>query len=256
MTAKKLRLLILALGACGNGLVNAGSGDITGREAEGSVELSNLGEPDAAVLVAVPAKSAAVAPAAPVSAVTAPPPMLPRAARQKGKSAEDSEDASANPASREGTDVARTQADETTAADGGQSAPRPDWAVQQPYASSAGGGATGATPGLGSGSLAGATSVTSGTSGTTGDAGSSAQGNGTQGSGTTGTAGSTGTAGTAGTGQASSVLDSPELLAQRLAQYRQLMLNEPLGQNGLAANPAVQRRYLMINRTGYMGNFQ
>jgi hypothetical protein len=245
MTAKKLHLLILALGACGSGLVNAGSGDITGREAEGSVELSNLGEPDAAVVVAVPAKSAAVAPtAAPVSAATAPSPMLPRVARQKGKSAEDSDDASANPTSREGTDVARTQADETTAADGAQSAPRPDWAVQQPYASSAVGTTpVGATPGVGSPSLAGAPGAPSGTP---------ASGSGTSGAGTQGN----GTQSTGGSGQTSSVLDSPELLAQRLAQYRQLMLNEPLGQNGLAANPAVQRRYLMINRTGYMGNFQ
>jgi hypothetical protein len=249
MTAKKLHLLILALGACGSGLVNAGSGDITGREAEASVELSNLGEPDAAVVVAAPAKSAAVAPAAasaavPTTAAIAPPPMLPRAARQKGKSVEDSDDASANPTSREGTDVARTQADGTTAADGAQSAPRPDWAVQQPYASSAIGVApVGATPGAGSPSLAGTPAAPSG---------APASGSGTSGSGTQGN----GTQSTGGSGQASSVLDSPELLAQRLAQYRQLMLNEPLGQNGLAANPAVQRRYLMINRTGYMGNFQ
>lgn len=49
-----------------------------------------------------------------------------------------------------------------------------------------------------------------------------------------------------------SVLDSPAALEARLAQYRQLMLNEPLGPNGLPPNPAVVRRYLMVNRSGYM----
>jgi hypothetical protein len=47
------------------------------------------------------------------------------------------------------------------------------------------------------------------------------------------------------------VLDSPEVLASRLAQYKDLMLHEPLGSNGLPANPAVVRRYLMTNRAGY-----
>jgi hypothetical protein len=245
MTAKKPHLLLLVLGACASGMVCAGSGDITGREAEGSVELSNLGESDAAVVVAAPVKPLTVTPAgAPTTAATAPPPMLPRVARQKGKSAVDSDDVSASPTSREGDEVARTAVGETITPDGAQSAARPDWAVQQPYASGAVGAApVGATPGVGSPSLAGAPAAPSGTPASgSGTAGGGTQGNGTQSPG--------------GTGQASSVLDSPELLAQRLAQYRQLMLNEPLGQNGLAANPAVQRRYLMINRTGYMGNFQ
>jgi hypothetical protein len=49
-----------------------------------------------------------------------------------------------------------------------------------------------------------------------------------------------------------SILDSPEALAARLAQYRSLMLNEAVQANGMPANPAVVRRYLMVNRATYM----
>jgi hypothetical protein len=49
-----------------------------------------------------------------------------------------------------------------------------------------------------------------------------------------------------------SILDSPEALAARLAQYRSLMLNEAIQGNGMPANPAVVRRYLMVNRAAYL----
>jgi hypothetical protein len=50
---------------------------------------------------------------------------------------------------------------------------------------------------------------------------------------------------------ASSILDSPSALAARLAQYRDLMLSEPLQPNGLPQNPAAVRRYLMVDRAGF-----
>lgn len=50
---------------------------------------------------------------------------------------------------------------------------------------------------------------------------------------------------------AASVLDSPELLNARLLQYRDHMLNEPLQANGLPTNPAVVRRYRMVNRSTF-----
>ncbi len=46
--------------------------------------------------------------------------------------------------------------------------------------------------------------------------------------------------------------DSPEVLASRLAQYRQSMLNPPLLPNGRPANPAIQRRYLMVKKSDYV----
>ncbi len=50
-----------------------------------------------------------------------------------------------------------------------------------------------------------------------------------------------------------SVLDSPTALSARLAQYRDLMLNEPLLANGQPANPAITRRYKMVNKGNYVG---
>lgn len=46
--------------------------------------------------------------------------------------------------------------------------------------------------------------------------------------------------------------DSPEVLASRLAQYRESMLNPPLLPNGRPANPAIQRRYLMVKKSDYV----
>jgi hypothetical protein len=46
--------------------------------------------------------------------------------------------------------------------------------------------------------------------------------------------------------------ETPEALAARWAAYRDLMVLAPRLANGQAENPAVQRRYLMVNR----GNFQ
>ena len=57
---------------------------------------------------------------------------------------------------------------------------------------------------------------------------------------------------TTGAGSAPSAGLSPDQLALRLLQYQEAMLNAPRGTNGLVANPAVQRRYLMTNRAGYM----
>jgi hypothetical protein len=51
---------------------------------------------------------------------------------------------------------------------------------------------------------------------------------------------------------AGQVLDSPDLLAARLAQYRSLMVNEAAQAQFLPPNPAVVRRYLMVNRSTYM----
>jgi len=73
--------------------------------------------------------------------------------------------------------------------------------------------------------------------------------------GATATAGSTGsTAAVTPVAQstASQVLDSPDLLAARLAQYRSLMVNEAAQAQFLPPNPAVVRRYLMVDRSTYM----
>ena len=46
--------------------------------------------------------------------------------------------------------------------------------------------------------------------------------------------------------------DSPGVLQARLAQYRESMLNPPLLPNGRPANPAIQRRYLMVKKSDYV----
>lgn len=244
MIAKKLRQLILACGACCAGFVHAGSGDITGRDAEGSVELSNLDDQDAAVVVAAPAGKAVAAPDVRAAGVAPSRSLAKRASPKKSRSLEDREEDEEVAASSPEDAVAT--APERGAEPGGQGTASADRLASQAYASgiasgSVGGAATGAAPGAGA-PVSGGTPVESAAGGGTGSLpGSPWQGGGSQ--------GGTG-------GQMASVLDSPELLAQRLAQYRDLMLNEPRPNGGLVANPAVQRRYLMINRSGYMGTYR
>lgn len=246
MTAKKLHLLIIALSAFTAGSAIAGTGDITRRDAEGSVELSNLGEQDAAVVVAVPAKSAPVVPAAnSANAAKLLRPALPHTTTLKDKPVKDATDeAVASDASdrsnEEESDIAK-RGDSEVATDGATpAAATPDWAVQQPFATGVLSGAgTPATPESGAGTTADAPAAsTTEMPDTSGIAGAPIQDG--------------GTSGVSSGGQNSAVLDSPELLAQRLAQYRDQMVNAQLGTNGLSQNPAVRRRYLMINRSGYM----
>ena len=124
-----------------------------------------------------------------------------------------------------------TAAVENVRSAGPVQAVQPDWAVRQPYAPSVSGGAS-----------------------ASGSAGSSFGDGSTSGSGNLAGDSQAGTVGFgSGTVQTpTSVIDSPDLLAARIAQYRDMMLTEPRGANGLVSNPAVQRRYLMMNRTTYM----
>jgi hypothetical protein len=46
--------------------------------------------------------------------------------------------------------------------------------------------------------------------------------------------------------------ESTGVLSSRLEQYRQTMLNPPLLPNGRPANPAIQRRYLMVKKSDYV----
>ena len=46
--------------------------------------------------------------------------------------------------------------------------------------------------------------------------------------------------------------DAPDGLESRSAQYRESMLNPPLLPNGRPANPAIQRRYLMVKKSDYV----
>lgn len=245
MTAKRLHLLVLACGACCAGWVSAGSGDITQRDAEGSLELSNLGEQDAAVVVAAPAGKAVAAPESRASAVALARPLPQRVPTKKSRSAADQEDEEAVDA--ESTESAVAMAAGRGAEAAGQGVANPDGMASQSYASGVasgivGGAATSPAPGTGAPVSGGAPAESTGNGGTGSLPGSPWQGGGTQGG--------------TGSGQMASVLDSPELLAQRLAQYRELMLSEPRPNGGLVANPAVQRRYLMMNRSGYMGTFR
>ena len=50
------------------------------------------------------------------------------------------------------------------------------------------------------------------------------------------------------------IVDSPEQLAARLQNYREMMINESVQAASLPPNPAVVRRYLMTNRSTYMSN--
>lgn len=50
------------------------------------------------------------------------------------------------------------------------------------------------------------------------------------------------------------IIDSPEQLAARLQNYREMMINESVQAASLPPNPAVVRRYLMTNRSTYMSN--
>ena len=50
------------------------------------------------------------------------------------------------------------------------------------------------------------------------------------------------------------ILDSPQQLAARLQNYREMMVNEAVQAASLPPNPAVVRRYLMTNRATYMSN--
>lgn len=50
-----------------------------------------------------------------------------------------------------------------------------------------------------------------------------------------------------------SILDNPNALDARLQQYREQLLNEPVLPSGQHPNPAVVRRYQMVNRYTYTG---
>jgi hypothetical protein len=50
-----------------------------------------------------------------------------------------------------------------------------------------------------------------------------------------------------------SILDNPNALDSRLQQYREQLLNEPVLASGQHPNPAVVRRYQMVNRYTYTG---
>jgi hypothetical protein len=261
MTGSRLQWLVLALCACSVGPALAGSGDITKRDQNsGSVELSNLGDEDAPVVVSAPARpviQAAVKPAP--SAVSAPPAREAVAAERPA----DAQQPRKRKSDKDEEEVANGEGGERGERAGGAG----EYGSYNRDAYAANGGSSGVYGygGGGMGTGSGSTVYDTGSSGSsTGNAsGGSTSGSGSYGGTTTGgsTSGSTGGSSsgapyfgaTEGAGSAPSAGLSPELLALRVAQYREAMLNEQRGANGLVANPAVQRRYLMINRAGYMG---
>lgn len=258
MTGSRLQLLVLAFCACGAGPALAGSGDITKRDQNsGSVELSNLGDEDAPVVVSAPARQviqAAVKPAP--SAVSAPP------ARETVATERPTDAQQARKRQRDKDE------EEAVSSEGGE---RGDYAGgvgsynRDAYAATGGSSGVYGYGGGGIGAGSGSIGYDTGSSGsTTGNAsGNSTSGSGSYGGTSAGgsTSASTGGSGssatyvdaTAGAGSAPTAGLSPDLLALRIAQYRDMMLNEQRGANGLVSNPAVQRRYLMMNRAGFMG---
>lgn len=277
MTGSTLRRLVLVLGICGAGLAFAGSSDITKRDAEGgSVELTNLGEEDAPVVVAAPvkapsppaARAATVAKAADrPAAVRAPAPAV-RDLRSREKS-KDEEDVATDEAvaERQNERLAGDAASDPSAHESGYAgtASMGGYGFGAPTYSGGSVGTVGSSGGIGGSNGAGGMGNSIGTGGVGGSTagagagtasvtdGSSVASSGGNTSGGSASSGSGVTSPGTGATTPGSVLDSPEMLAARLEQYRQIMLAEQRGQNGLPANPAVQRRYLMINRSGYQG---
>ncbi|MBI5786547.1 MAG: hypothetical protein HZA64_13925 [Rhodocyclales bacterium] len=235
MTRSKLQRLLLLLGACSAGFAFAGAGDITKRDQGGSsVELTNMGEEDAPVVVAVPAQ-ASLAPSAPVAAErpASVRPAVQRAKRLRDKDEEEIAD------SEQAGETGEQRAEQSAGT--GQS----DWGRSESFATNSGfagnygfgaptySSSTGST--AGTGSTGGANAGTDSSVGVGAGGGSAQNGNGT-------------TTSPGGTPPAPAG-DSPA----RWANYQQIMVNEPRGSNGLVGNPAVQRRYLKTNRAGYMG---
>lgn len=235
MTPQARLFLTIFFATTTAGVSWAGSGDIRQRQDQASIELSNVGDDDAPVVVAAPpapkrelaapsvatgVKSATVQERAATSSSRT------RMANKEAAKHEDDVEGNETPATTEAT-----LAVENVRSAGPVQAVQPDWAVRQPYAPSVSGGAS-----------------------ASGSAGSSFGDGSTSGSGNLAGDSQAGTVGFgSGTVQTpTSVIDSPDLLAARIAQYRDMMLTEPRGANGLVSNPAVQRRYLMMNRTTYM----
>jgi hypothetical protein len=237
------------------GIAQAGTGDITKRDqGGGAVELSNLGtDEDAQVVVAAPARAAVEPVARPVPAAVARPAPEVAAIERQAKPAADGK--------------SKREKSEEELADERNGEGRGDYAGaaaagREGYANYGGGlgsygygyGAGGASTGVvdsGPGS-SGNNGATSGTGGSSGGTGSTPVAT-SPATGSTGGGTSYGNSNTAGAGSAPTAGLSPDQMALRVAQYRDAMLNEQRGANGLVANPAVQRRYLMINRAGYMG---
>lgn len=253
MNASRLQTLILLLAASMAGIAHAGAGDITKREqVGGSVELSNLGTDEGAqVVVAAPARVAVEPVARTVPAPLAHP--VPEVAAVERQSSPASEGKGKRGKGEKG-DAEATDEQGTS-----WSSEYAGGAATNGLAGYGGGfgGYGGGSGGFGGGSSGSPGTIDAGTgAGSTGGGGVSPAATGTGGSGSIGTGGSgTGyvNSNTNGAGTAPSAGLSPDQLALRVAQYRDAMLNEQRGANGLVANPAVQRRYLMINRAGYMG---
>lgn len=229
---------------------------------DGAVELSNIEDGDSAqVPLMVEASPAKANPTGNVVATTKP------AARAKAKKPLKQTTANGEPDDAQATDAENTdvaEQDKTAAEEGTETAgnaPGNAGAVEASAGTSnaAAAGSAGYANAIGTGSGV-VTSGSSTGSGTTGG-GTLTTGTGTGTNTTAGTgsstgttttpggtvAGSGGTGGTTGTGTAGTDTASLEAALQR---YRQLML-----QNGSvqASNPALTRRYLMVDRATYRG---
>lgn len=251
MNAPRLQTMVLILAAGMAGFAQAGTGDITKRDqGGGSVELSNLGsDEDAAVVVAAPARAAVEAVARPMpTQVSRPAPEVAAADRQARPDSEPkrkkSEEENADERTGDFADAASSGREGYANYGGGFGS--------YGYGNGAGGTSTGVID-TGSGGSGGSNGATSGNGSNSG--GTSVASGGSQSGSTGGNSSGSGygNSNTVGAGSAPTAGLSPDQLALRVAQYRDAMLNEQRGANGLVANPAVQRRYLMINRAGYMG---
>lgn len=257
MNASRLQALVLLMAAGIAGFAQAGAGDITKRDqGSGSVELSNLGtDEDAAVVVAAPARPAVEPVARPMPApASRPAPEVAAADRQAKPQVETKhkkgEEENADERTGDGSgDYAGTAA---AARDG--YANYGGGLGSYGYGAGAGGTTTGVidTGATGNGGSGGSTSGTAGGSGSGSTGNTSVAGGSSSGSAGGSSSGYV-NSNTTGAGSAPTAGLSPDQMALRVAQYREMMLNEQRGTNGLVANPAVQRRYLMINRAGYMG---
>lgn len=215
MTGSKLQRLLLLLGACSAGFAFAGAGDITKRDpGSSSVELTNMGDEDAPVVVAVPARTASV-PATPVAAER-PASVRPTVQRDKRLRDQDEEElaegeqpgGTAEPRAEQPTGVARS-----------------DWGQADSVA-----GSSGFTGNFGYGAP-----TFGGPTGSTGDGNRSNPGD------------TPAPSQPPPSSQQPSAPPSPPVALdspQRWENYRWIKLNEPRGPNGQVANPAVQRRYL------------
>jgi hypothetical protein len=224
MTGSRLQLLVLAFCACSVGSALAGSGDITKRDQNGgSVELSNLGDEDAPVVVSAPAHAvAAVARPAPIPAARpTPAPEVVAGERQP-------EQKRARDKGEEET-VAGEQGSESRGELAGAGS-----ANRDAYA----GGGVGFAGGYGYGAGTGSTGVVD-----TGPGGGSSPNSGPNNSPSPG--GTPPNVGSPSTPSAATPTLPPTALEQRWQNYQQIMLNQERGPNGQPPNPAVQRRYLM-----------